>query len=141
MTELSINYRDGEVRRAIARLSQRTSDMTPANRNAGEYMLGQVDDRFRTETDPQRRPWQPNSPYTLALKRSEGKILKVLQATGLMRSRVNYRADKKRVVIGIGDRKARKHQLGIGVPKREILGLNQEDERNVVEIYQSYITD
>ena len=139
MVEISLNYQDAGVRQVIGNLSQRTSDLRPANEDVGEYMLGQVDDRFRTETDPQRRPWQPNSPYTLALKRSQGKILKVLQATGLMRSRVNYRAEKDRVTVGIGDRKARKHQLGIGVTKREILGLNKEDEGNVTEIYSSYL--
>ncbi len=141
MTTISLDYDDREVQRAIALVVQRTGDLKPANDLVGEYMLGQVSDRFRTETDPQRRPWQPLSSRTLAQKLAEGKILKILQRNGLMRSRVNYKSDQTKVVIGIGDRKARKHQLGEGVPRREILGVNREDIRNIVEVYRDYVSE
>jgi phage virion morphogenesis protein len=135
---ISLTYSDRTVVEAMQRLIARTGDLTPASESVGEYMLGETDERFRTETDPEGRAWQPLSARTLAMKKAEGRIMKILQRTGLMRSRVNYRVFPDGVSIGIGDRKAVKHQLGKGVPARRILGINEENKREIVAIYRDY---
>jgi phage gpG-like protein len=126
---LTITYDDASVTEVVAKALKKTKDLTPASELVGEYMLGQIDNRFRTETDPQRVPWQPLSPRTLALKQAEGKIQKILQRTGLS------------LVVGLSSSIAAKHQQGKGVPKREILGLNKEDIRHISEIYQDFLLD
>jgi phage virion morphogenesis protein len=138
---LTITYDDASVTEVVAKALKKTKDLTPASELVGEYMLGQIDNRFRTETDPQRVPWQPLSPRTLALKQAEGKIQKILQRTGLMRSTANYKARPKSLVVGLSSSIAAKHQQGKGVPKREILGLNKEDIRHISEIYQDFLLD
>lgn len=136
---LNINYDDREIQAVISRLIARSKDVSVPSYSVGEYMIAQVDERFATETDPNRVPWQPLSARTLAQKRAEGKILKILQRTGLMRSTVNYRVTPKGVAVGLSSAIAVKHQRGTGVPRREILGLNREDIRNIVEIYRDYL--
>lgn len=135
---VSINFEDSRVTDVIAQLQSRVADLTQPHQEIGEYLVGKTDEHFRTETDPYGVPWLPNSPKTIAAKQAEGKILKILQRTGHMRSTVNYKATSNQVVLGISDRKARKHQLGIGVPKREILGISDRDIEAILEVYEDY---
>ena len=137
--KLELEFNDDRLRRLSQEYIERVGDLTPVHRAVGEFALGQIDDRFRTETDPNRQPWIPNSPVTIARKQAEGRILKVLQSTGFMRSRAYYSATKERCEVGINDRKAIKHQKGRGVPVRKILGFNQSDRDNIVGIYREYL--
>jgi phage virion morphogenesis protein len=102
-------------------------------------MLYSTDQHFVTETDPHGKRWQPLSPVTLQEKRAKGLILKILQSTGLMRSRVNYQVSGNQCIVGVNDEKAKKHQLGIGVPKREFIGVNADDRQEIISILDDYI--
>lgn len=136
----SMNYEDKAVQEALVRLLEKTDDLTPAMRDVGEYLLASVDLRFQQEIDPAGIPWKKLSPFTIRLKKAEGKILRILQRTGLMRSRVNYRVTRNSCTIGINDKKAYKHQFGIGVPKREILGINEEDKQEILAIVNDHLS-
>lgn len=139
-TTVSLAYDDSAIRAKLAQLKAKTEDLTPAMRDIGEFMLLQHDQRFDKEVDFRGNPLQPLSARTLATKRAEGKILKILQRTGLMRSRTAYTVTSDSVTITNNDRKARKHQLGIGVPKREIFGINPtEDVPEIIAIIEDYL--
>ena len=140
MPSFSISVVD-EATLSLDGFSNRLSDLRTANEIAGEYFLGQIDERFRTETDPDRRPWRPLSTRTVAQKRAEGRILKILQKTGFMRSTANYNATSSKVTIGLSASYADRHQRGIGVPQRRILGVNRDDIANLQEIYTDYVFD
>ena len=101
---------------------QRLENLQPALRQAGEYLILEIDRRFEEEVDPLGRPWKPLAPATIAKKRAEGKIQKILQRTGFMRSQTFYQIRGNSLVVTNSDPKLRRHQLGLGVPKREVFG-------------------
>lgn len=139
-TIVSLTYDDTVIRAKLAELKAKTEDLTPAMRDIGEFMLFQHDQRFDKEVDFRGNPLQPLSKRTLAKKQAEGKILKILQRTGLMRSRTAYTTTSSSVTVTNNDSKARKHQLGIGVPKREIFGINPvEDTPEIIAIIEDYL--
>ena len=139
MTEFSAQFEDKEIQNKFAQLQGLVNDLTPVMEEIGEYMILATDMRFEKEIDPSGKRWRRLSPFTLEMKRAEGKILKILQRTGLMRSRVNYQADSEKVVVGVNDLKAAKHQLGRGVPKREFLGVSEEDREEIINIIEDNI--
>jgi len=134
-----IQYSDQGVRDRLLALQRKIGDLTPAMKNIGEYLVLATDDRFRNETDPAGNKWQPNSPRTIAIKRAEGRILRVLQSTGRLRSSIVARAESDRVIVGTNVSYAAKHQLGQGVPQREFLGVNKQDLKEIAIILQEYL--
>lgn len=138
---ISIQYSDTLVKQRLLALQAKLGDLTPAMKNIGEYLLLSTDDRFRNEVDPSGRKWEPNSPRTISQKRAQGRINKVLQSTGRLRSGINYKAERDRVVVGANVSYAAKHQLGQGVPQREFLGVSRKDEQEIVIILDEFLAD
>jgi hypothetical protein len=56
----------------------------------GEFLLLSTDTRWEQEIDPEGKPWIKNTAYTIRMKKAQGRILKVLQATGVARASINY---------------------------------------------------
>lgn len=139
---VSLTYSDKEVRDRFAKLERKLSDLTPVMEDIGQFELLQHDRRFDREVDFRGNPLLANSPRTIAYKKATGKIQKILQSTGIMRSRTSYQATRYDVKITNNDSKARKHQLGIGVPKREIFGINPtEDVLEIINILEDYLAE
>lgn len=130
----------GEFLELSAEIESKIDNPAPFLRDVGEYMLGSLDIGYQTQTDPSGKPWKPNSPFTIAEKKRRGFINSILQATGAMRSRYNYQVSGSQLVVSNSDQKAPKHQLGIGVPVREHLGIRKEDPANIVDIGVAYIS-
>ena len=124
---IDIVYDDQDIVDALEGVKKRQRDLRPVYKAWGEYMLLATDDRYVKETSPEGVPWKKNSPRTLAIKRSLGRINKILQSTGLMRSTYNYSIEGDGLKFGTNDPKAFKHQFGIGVPIRKHLGVSSED--------------
>lgn len=138
---ISIQYSDALVKQRLLALQAKLGDLAPAMKNIGEYLLLSTDDRFRNEVDPSGRKWEPNSPRTIAQKRAQGRINKVLQSTGRLRAGISYKAERDRVVVGTNVSYAAKHQLGQGVPQREFLGVSRKDEQEIVIILDEFLAD
>lgn len=136
----SIIYSDDEIRSRLQELQRRLRDLTPVMKNIGEMLLLSTDQRFETETGVDGLPWLPNSPRTEAQKRAQGRINKILQNTGRLRASVTYVATSDRVIVGTNVAYAAKPQKGIGQPKREYLGISQEDRRNIIVFLDSYLS-
>ena len=139
MTRISVNLDTQKVLRTLDEIGTKAKNKKALLSAIGEYMLGSIDSGFETETDPSGNPWQPLAPQTLERKIAEGRILKILQRTGLMRSRINYRVEGNRLIIGSSDGILARHQLGDGVPKREVLGIRQGDGEQIERIALKYL--
>lgn len=137
--EVGVVYQDEQIQQRLRVLGSRVRDLTPVMKAIGEYLVFATDNRFRTETDPQGQPWQKLSPKTVEQKRRQGRINKILQSTGVMRTRIGYEATSYSVKIGINNRKATYHQLGLGVPKREILGISETDRNAILNLVNDFI--
>jgi phage virion morphogenesis protein len=138
---INITYDDSEIRAKFQQLQAKLGDLTPAMKQIGEAMLLSTDDRFANEVDPSGIPWQANSPRTIAQKRAQGRINKILQSTGRLRSSITYQATRDRVVVGTNVKYAAKHQLGQGAPKREFLGVSEGDRQEIVSILTTFLTE
>jgi phage virion morphogenesis protein len=137
--QVDVVYQDEQIQQRLKILGARVRDLTPTMRAIGEYLVFATDNRFRTETDPEGKSWQKLSPKTVEQKRRQGRINKILQSTGVMRTKVNYQATAESVKIGINDRKAVYHQLGLGVPRREILGVSSDDRIAILNLVNDFI--
>lgn len=135
----TITIKDEELLNLIRDTVSKTSDLKPAFDLIGEYFLGKIDRSFKDEVDPYDVPWKPLSPYTLALKVKQGKILKILQRTGYMRSTTYYSSTPTKLTIGLKDPKAYKHQTGKDTPMRQILGINEKDQRIIKSTIKDYL--
>ena len=137
---LTTEYSDAAVRERLRSILAKTGDLTQPLNEIGQYLLASIDLGFENETNPDGIPWKPNSPGIRAYKKSKGYILKVLQATGRMRGSINYAVSNNQLRVGTNVSYAYKHQLGVGVPKREFLGIGEKDNKAIIEILDSYLS-
>jgi phage virion morphogenesis protein len=136
----SLKYQDQAVSDRLKRILEKTGDLKPAFKEIGEYGLAVTESHFENEQDPEGRPWKPNAPHIVAQKIARGRINKVLQDTGLMRSQTSYQVTDDKVTIGNNSPYAYKHQLGIGVAKRPFLGFSSKNLQVIAEILDDYLT-
>lgn len=64
-----------------------------ALREIGEYLLLSTDRRWAEEIAPDGTPWKPNAPWVVEWKKRRGRIQKILQSTGRLRSSISYRIE------------------------------------------------
>ena len=137
---LSTEYSDTAVRERLKSILAKTGNLNQPLNEIGQFLLASIDLGFENETNPDGIPWKPNSPGIRRYKQSKGYILKVLQATGRMRASINYRVSGNELTVGTNVSYAYKHQLGIGVPKREFLGISEENNKAIVSILDDYLS-
>lgn len=149
MANLTISIDDAELRKAIDRLYDRMSDLTPAMRDIGEYMLGATRDRFDNETAPDGSKWQALSPRYAARKAKMRNALRgILTRRGTLRDTIRYKASNSDVVIGSDRPYAAIHQLGgqagrgrkATIPARPFLGVSPQDQEEIIKILGDYLT-
>jgi len=133
---LSIAISDKSIRDRLQRLQNKTGNPQPAFENIGQYLLLSTDTHFQQETDPQGKRWKSNSPRTIAQKKAQGRILKILQSTGRLRDSINYTASRDRLVVGTNVAYAAKNQK-----ERQFLGISAEDEIEIVAILESFLAE
>jgi phage virion morphogenesis protein len=138
---INVSISDRPLQKAIDQLSR----MRPVWRDIGEHLLRRADDGFRYERDPYGARWAPLAASTLAQKRRQKRIMKILQSRGLMRGTLAYQAYENRVVIGFNAFYAAFHQSGTKkMPKRQLLpdagrGLPSRDVNAIFEIVQDHL--
>lgn len=160
MAGFSIRVDSKSIDKALGDLSGKLSNLEPAFRDVGEYMLRATRSRFDSQTAPDGNRWAPLKPATIKAKerRKYGKksrtrsgrlIAKtkanptdILLDTFALRDQISYSADGSGVRVGSPLVKARSLQLGYperNLPPRPFLGLSAADEREIVEILSDYI--
>ena len=59
----------------------------------GEYLLLTTDQRWEQQIAPDGTPWKKNAPWVIERKKRLGRINKILQETGRLRSSIAYRIE------------------------------------------------
>lgn len=108
--DLRYDINDEQVAELLGRIRQNMQSLRPAMMEIGEHLQGAVEDRFRTETDPEGRPWEPLTDFTKANKRGN-QILTESGGAGL-RGSIHYRAGKDSLEQGTNKIYGAIHQLG-----------------------------
>jgi hypothetical protein len=104
----------------MKQLKQTTSKLSPAFRDAGEYMKKETIIQFEKEVDPNGKPWAPLAPATIAKKKTPFKLRETL----VMFNTLFYVANDKGLTFGIKDDKYRFHHEGTTrMPARVVIGI------------------
>ncbi len=138
--KFGVEVDDSQVKAAFDRLLEAGSDLEPAFRDIGEYLLISHRDRFRAQESPEGAPWTPLSPrYRARKKRNRDKIL-VFE--GWLSGRLTYAAGPDRLVFGTPMIYGATHQFGDpkrNIPARPFLGISQDDRGEIFDILQDHI--
>ncbi|MEC4804747.1 MAG: phage virion morphogenesis protein [Jaaginema sp. PMC 1079.18] len=142
---VSVDNRD--VQAALSRLSSHTTNLQPAFKNIGEYLVLRTQERFDDQQDPKGQRWQPLKASTLARKTRLRKILKILQQDGDLRTSIAYQATNRDVSIGTNRVYGAIHQFGgmagrgrrVRIPPRPYLGVDDADRAEIVEIIEEHL--
>lgn len=140
MSSYSITYSDKQALRQLNAVSFKAKKLKPAFESVGIFLVGSTQERFEKEVDPSGVPWVPNSPRTIAWKRANGRINKILQSTGRLKSSIFYKATNNSVTISANTPYAGNPQLGLGQPVREYLGISETDSSEVIAIISRYLS-
>lgn len=103
-----IEYHDGGLSAALARLFAFGEDQTEAMDDVGLYLERVTDQRFRDEAGPGGVPWVEVTRATRRRKRHP----KILTESGQLRSRFAYQASPNELVFGTNVPYAGVHQFG-----------------------------
>lgn len=143
---IAYQWDDTELQALVARTVGGIQDMTPVMKSFSEYMVGETDDRFRSEKAPDGTSWEPLAPITVARKKEQNKIDKILQQDGFLRL-VHPDADKDSAGVYSNLPYAAIHNRGgmagrgrkVRIPQREFLGFNDDDIREFQESVSDWI--
>jgi phage gpG-like protein len=105
-----------------------------------DIILLDIDINYEQERSPDGVKWQDNTPFTLSQKRAQRRIMKVLQSTGRGRDSIHGEIVGDRLIIGTNVGYMKKHQLGIGVPKREFLGISKDALKDCLAEVDDYLS-
>lgn len=113
--EVTIEIQGPSLQAKLEQLARATQNLAPFWRSVGEYMLRSVNDRFRSEQDPEGKAWAPLS----AAYRRQKKGPKILTESGRLRQ-IAYRASAQGLTVGTNVRYAAIHQFGgeVKLPER-----------------------
>lgn len=150
--ELNTQIRDQVTSDVLEQIVRNMGSLRPALLEIGEHLQGSVEERFRTQTDPEGNPWEPLSPFTLANKRNN----QILTESGGLRGSIHYQSGSDTLEQGTNKIYGAIHQLGgtirakrapalaigrpdgefalvkkVEIPARPYLGLSADDRRAI----------
>ncbi|OIO58123.1 MAG: phage virion morphogenesis protein, partial [Proteobacteria bacterium CG1_02_64_396] len=132
-------YGNQQVLRTLQRLIEFGGDPAAAWLDVGEVMLNRTLERYDQQVDPEGRPWLDLAESTLRRKPAG---LPILVLDGFMRDSFSYTADGSGMALGTNKIQAATHQFGDdsrGIPERPFLGVNDEDEERIFEVFQDHL--
>lgn len=150
--ELKTDIRDRITDEMFDQIIRNMGSLRPALLEIGEHLQGSVEERFRTETDPEGNAWTPLSPFTRANKRND----QILTESGGLRGSIHYTAGNDTLEQGTNKIYAAIHQHGgvikpknksalaigkpggefavvkqVTIPARVYLGLSDDDKQAI----------
>jgi len=159
---------DEAFQAAVRELHRRVRNLRPLLQEIGEEMVEATKERFRTQRDPQGRPWQPLAPKTRKYKRKNQDQILTLDAR--LRNSIIYQVRGNRVIWGSSLAYAAAHQLGVDrlvqvrehlrrigrgrrrrqvtvrphvrrmfLPARPFLGVSQKDLRTIERLVRKHL--
>lgn len=144
---ITINANTDAIERAITDLISKGDDLTAPMKSIGEEMVNRTQQRFRDKEAPDGTPWQDNSPVTKKRK-GHGRVLEG-ESKQLARQ-FSYSASSEGVEWGslmvyaamqnYGGAKADFPHLWGDIPSREFIGMNDDDEDEVLGILADHFS-
>lgn len=104
--EITLEFPGGED--AINRLIRASQRLRPVFASFGKHLLEEVEERFRTQTDPDGQPWVDLKPATWRRKKNN----KILTETTRLRGSFSYEATDAGLELGTPVVYAPIHQFG-----------------------------
>jgi len=130
-----------QIAQALNRLLKQGSDLEPAFRDIGEYLLESTQQRFVDQQAPDGEPWEPLSPKTLAKKKRQDRIL---TETGTLADTLNYQIGANQLMLGSNMEYAATHQFGReadGIPARPFLGIAPFEQVEILDILRDHLNN
>ena len=129
---------------AVTRISGKIANARPALAKIGERVAAYSKDNMESEgTLLTKQRWQKLTPQTLAAKARMGYGgKKILERSGDLKNAFRtLELTNRRVVIGNSTKYYPYHQLGGNkIPKRQIMGVNSDIEKIVVDELKNHIS-
>lgn len=147
MGTIKIDADTGDVERAITDMLNKGQDLTAPMKSIGEEMINRTQQRFRDKEAPDGTPWAPNSPVTEKRKGHD----RVLEGESKqLAKQFSYSASSDGVEWGslmvyaamqhFGGTQAAFPHLWGDIPGREFIGLNDDDEDEVLAILADHLS-
>lgn len=143
----NVELKADQVMGALARLDASLEPLTPLMEDIGEYLVRSTKKRFADGEAPDGTLWAANSAVTLARKTDTRPLF---GTSGMLNQQIFHEAGADFVEVGsnrvqaammqYGGTKAQFPHLWGNIPARPFLGLSAEDEVNVVDIVEEYLT-
>lgn len=146
-----VDIENDAITAALDRLLTGMGDMTDAMNEIGAYLRDSTKDRFADEKSPEGVAWAARSPVTLArYLATNASFGGILHKTGDMGGTIKHEYGPDFAEVGSnsvqsgmmqfgGTRAAYPHLWG-DIPARPFLGISDEDEGNVIDIIDEYLT-
>ena len=144
---ITINANTDAIERAITDLISKGDDLTAPMKSIGEEMINRTQQRFRDKEAPDGTPWAPNSPVT-EKRKGHGRVLE--GESKQLAKQFSYSASSEGVEWGslmvyaamqnYGGTKAEFPHLWGDIPSREFIGLNDDDEDEVLGILADHFS-
>ncbi len=155
----TLSVDDATVLLALDGLADAPSDLAPLWKAIGEDMVSSTKERFRTETDPEGRPWAPLNPLYAETKKGAG----ILKESGQLAWGIAWQIEGDALEWGTNRPHARVHQFGavikpktaaalvfelgektirvksVTVPRRSFLGISEEDRRTILDTMADWL--
>jgi len=128
-----------QLTQAFNRLISQSSDVSPAFRDIGEYLIESTQKRFQTQQSPSGESWQSLSAKTIKNKKRKDKIL---TESGTLADTLHYLLSGHHLEFGSNMEYAATHQFGRedgNIPAREFLGVSAEDENEILHIIRAHL--
>lgn len=144
---ITINANTDAIERAITDLMNKGEDLTAPMQSIGEEMINRTQQRFRDKEAPDGTPWAANSPVT-EKRKGHGRVLE--GESNELSKQFSYSAASDSVEWGslmvyaamqnYGGTKAEFPHLWGDIPSREFIGLNDDDEDEVLGILADHLS-
>ena len=143
---IQVDYDDKEVTRMLRRLIDAGINPRPALLEIGEELVDSTKKRFETQAGPDGTPWARNKPSTIKRKGRD----QPLTGGGTLMDQINYQlTGNDTLEVGsptiyaamqqFGGTKAQFPNLWGDIPARQFIGVSDEDEDKIVDIFSLYL--
>ncbi|WNL39832.1 phage virion morphogenesis protein [Halomonas sp. PAMB 3232] len=147
MATIKIDTDSGDVERAITEMLNRGQDLTAPMKSIGEEMVNRTQQRFRDKVTPDGTPWAPNSPVTEKRKghdrilEGESKELAKQFSSSANSDGVEWGSLMVYAAMQhYGGVKAEFPHLWGDIPRREFIGLNDDDGDEVMATLADHLS-
>lgn len=109
----TVHVEDAAVRAALARLQEKTNDLSPAMREIARMLRNTAEDSFQNKASPNGDPWEKYSDATEAIKKRQDKWpARLLEDSGGLAASIGSQSDRLRAILLAGKEYAAIHQFG-----------------------------